>query len=232
MANNDFFAIAIDGPSGAGKSTMAKILAKDLAITYLDTGAMYRAAAVYATRNNIDVNNSAEVIPLLDSLDIGIDYKDGHQTVSLGSDDVTLTIREPWVSMKASDISKIPEVRTKLVDLQRKIASGKNVVMDGRDIGTCVLPDAQVKIYLTASSDARADRRYKELIEKGDKVTYDEVLADIIRRDNNDMNRAVSPLRQAEDAVLLDTSNLNIAQSVEAIKNIVREKIGLCKIEN
>lgn len=227
MENNEFFAIAIDGPSGAGKSTMAKMLAKELEITYLDTGAMYRAAAVYATRKNVEVNDRDNVISLLDSLDIGIDYKDGHQTVSLSAEDVSLTIREPWVSMKASDISKIPEVRTKLVDLQRKIAAGKSVVMDGRDIGTCVLPNAQVKIYLTASSEARADRRYKELIQKGDKVTYDEVLADIIRRDENDMNRAVSPLRQAHDAVLLDTSDLNIEQSVEAIKKIVREKIGL-----
>lgn len=227
MENNEFFAIAIDGPSGAGKSTMAKMLAKELEITYLDTGAMYRAAAVYATRKNVEVNDRDNVISLLDSLDIGIDYKDGHQTVSLSAEDVSLTIREPWVSMKASDISKIPEVRTKLVDLQRKIAAGKSVVMDGRDIGTCVLPNAQVKIYLTASSEARADRRYKELIQKGDKVTYDEVLADIIRRDENDMNRAVSPLRQAQDAVLLDTSDLNIEQSVEAIKKIVREKIGL-----
>lgn len=227
MEDKKCFAIAIDGPSGAGKSSTAKRLAQQLKITYLDTGAMYRAAAVYATRKGIDVNDRENVIPLLDSLDIGIAYEDGQQTVSLNGEDVSLTIREPWVSMKASDISKIPEVRVKLVDLQRKIAAGKSVVMDGRDIGTCVLPDAEVKIYLTASREARADRRYKELIEKGDKVTYEEVLEDINRRDDNDMNRAVSPLRQADDAVFLDTSDLDRQQSVEAIINIVRKKINL-----
>ncbi|MBE7066282.1 MAG: (d)CMP kinase [Ruminococcaceae bacterium] len=220
----EFYAIAIDGPSGAGKSTMAKILAANLKITYLDTGAMYRAAAVYATKQGIDVNDRVNVIKLLDTLDIGISYEDGHQTVSLNGEDVSLTIREPWVSMKASDISKIPEVRTKLVDLQRKIAAGKNVVMDGRDIATCVLPDAQVKIFLTASAEARAQRRHAELLEKGNNISYQEVYEDIIRRDENDMNRAVSPLRQAEDAILLDTSDLNIEQSVMAIEEIVKQR--------
>ena len=220
----DFYAIAIDGPSGAGKSTMAKKLAANLKITYLDTGAMYRAAAVYAVRKGVDVNDRLEVIKLLDSLDIGISYEDGHQTVSLNSEDVTTVIREPWVSMKASDISKIPEVRVALVDMQRKIAAGKNVVMDGRDIATCVLPDAQVKIFLTASAEARAKRRHAELLEKGNHISYEEVYEDIIRRDENDMNRSVSPLRQAEDAILLDTSELDIEQSIKAIEEIVKGK--------
>ena len=220
----DFYAIAIDGPSGASKSTMAKKLAANLKITYLDTGAMYRAAAVYAVRKGVDVNDRLEVIKLLDSLDIGISYEDGHQTVSLNSEDVTTVIREPWVSMKASDISKIPEVRVALVDMQRKIAAGKNVVMDGRDIATCVLPDAQVKIFLTASAEARAKRRHAELLEKGNHISYEEVYEDIIRRDENDMNRSVSPLRQAEDAILLDTSELDIEQSIKAIEEIVKGK--------
>ncbi|NLU52891.1 MAG: (d)CMP kinase [Clostridiaceae bacterium] len=219
--------IAIDGPSGAGKSTMAKLLSKRLGVMYLDTGAMYRAVALKAIRMGIDTRDREKVCEILPDLDIKIEYKDGNQQVLLDGEDVSGLIRTDEVSMGASNVSAIPEVRKKLVELQQKIASNNNVVMDGRDIGTHVLPNAQVKIFLTASSSERARRRYLELQEKGLLTkTFEELKQEIEQRDYNDSNRAASPLRQAEDAVLLDTSNLSIEESVDRIISIIKEKVG------
>lgn len=219
--------IAIDGPSGAGKSTMAKLLSKRLGVMYLDTGAMYRAVALKAIRMGIDTRDREKVCEILPDLDIKIEYNDGNQQVLLDGEDVSGLIRTDEVSMGASNVSAIPEVRKKLVELQQKIASNNNVVMDGRDIGTHVLPNAQVKIFLTASSTERARRRYLELQEKGLLTkTFEELKQEIEQRDYNDSNRAASPLRQAQDAVLLDTSNLSIEESVDRIISIIKEKVG------
>ncbi|NLM75669.1 MAG: (d)CMP kinase [Clostridiaceae bacterium] len=217
--------IAIDGPSGAGKSTMAKLLSKRLGFMYLDTGAMYRALALKAIRMNIDTKDREKVIELLPSLDIKISYKDGNQVILLDGEDVSEKIRTEQVSMGASDVSAIPEVREKLVKMQQEIASDNNVVMDGRDIGTHVLPNAQVKIFLTASVYERAKRRYNELKEKGLLTkTYDELVKEIETRDYNDSHRSVSPLRRADDAVLLDTSKLSIEETVDEIIKIIKMK--------
>jgi cytidylate kinase len=217
--------IAIDGPSGAGKSTMAKILSKRLGIMYLDTGAMYRALALKAIRSGIDTHDREKVSSILNYTDIQIEYENGSQKVLLDGEDVSDKIRTDEVSMGASAVSAIPEVRVKLVEMQQKIASGNPVVMDGRDIGTHVLPDAPVKIFLTASVKERALRRYKEQKEKGIlSKSLEELEKEIEIRDYNDSNRAQSPLRQAEDAILLDTSDLTIEESVEKILGIVRSK--------
>lgn len=217
--------IAIDGPSGAGKSTMAKLLSKRLGFMYLDTGAMYRALALKAIRMNIDTKDREKVIELLPSLNIKISYKDGNQVILLDGEDVSEKIRTEQVSMGASDVSAIPEVREKLVKMQQEIASDNNVVMDGRDIGTHVLPNAQVKIFLTASVYERAKRRYNELKEKGLLTkTYDELVKEIETRDYNDSHRSVSPLRRADDAVLLDTSKLSIEETVDEIIKIIKMK--------
>lgn len=217
--------IAIDGPSGAGKSTMAKLLSKRLGFMYLDTGAMYRALALKAIRMNIDTKDREKVIELLPSLDIKISYKDGNQVILLDGEDVSEKIRTEQVSMGASDVSAIPEAREKLVKMQQEIASDNNVVMDGRDIGTHVLPNAQVKIFLTASVYERAKRRYNELKEKGLLTkTYDELVKEIETRDYNDSHRSVSPLRRADDAVLLDTSKLSIEETVDEIIKIIKMK--------
>ncbi len=217
--------IAIDGPSGAGKSTMAKILSKRLGIMYLDTGAMYRALALKAIRAGIDTHDREKVSSLLSDTDISIEYENGSQKVILDGEDVSDKIRTDEVSMGASAVSAIPEVRVKLVELQQKIASDNPVVMDGRDIGTHVLPDAQVKIFLTASARERALRRYREQKEKGIlSKSLEELEKEIEIRDYNDSNRAQSPLRQADDAILLDTSNLTIEESAEKILGIVRAK--------
>lgn len=218
-------AIAIDGPAGAGKSSIAKILAKRMGYIYVDTGALYRAVGYFVVSRNISTTDSAEVIKCLDLIDVQLKYVDGQQRVFINEEDVTEKIRTAEISMAASNVSAIPKVREFLFDLQQDIAKTNNVVMDGRDIGTVVLPNADVKIFLTASPEERAKRRYKELIEKGQTVTFEEVLADVITRDHNDSTRATAPLKQADDAVLVDTSDLDFEQSVEALYNIAK-RIG------
>lgn len=217
--------IAIDGPSGAGKSTMAKLVSQKLGIMYLDTGAMYRALALKAIRQNIDTNDSEKVSELLSDFNISIKYENGSQKVILNGEDVSDKIRTDEVSMGASNVSAIPAVRKRLVELQQKMASNTSVVMDGRDIGTHVLPKADVKIFLTASVAQRALRRYNEQKDKGIlKKSLEEIEKEIEIRDYNDSHRAASPLKQADDAVLLDTSNYTIEESVEKILEIIRSK--------
>ena len=219
------FSIAIDGPAGAGKSTMAKALAKELGAMYLDTGAMYRAFGLYMLRRDA-VNNPAAVAKAVEDVDIDVRFVDGAQRLYLSGEDVTASIREPEVSMAASTVSAVPEVRERMVALQRKIAEGQNVVMDGRDIGTKVLPNATLKIYLTASAEERARRRCRELEEKGKPEPYEQVLRDMVQRDYQDTHRAASPLRPAEDAVHVDTSDLTIEESVALMKKMADEAIG------
>ncbi len=213
--------IAIDGPAGAGKSTVAKMAAQKLGYIYVDTGALYRAAALYVTENNIP---DEEIPDKIKAADISLRFSDGRQCVFLGDRDVSELIRTPEISMAASGVSKIPAVREYLFDMQQNLARENSVIMDGRDIGTVVLPDAEVKIFLTATAEERADRRYRELSQKPDCPSYEEILHDIIDRDRNDINRAVSPLKKAEDAVLLDTTNMTLEESAEAIINIIKER--------
>ncbi|MGN0788449.1 MAG: (d)CMP kinase [Christensenellales bacterium] len=202
--------VAIDGPSGAGKSTISKMVAEKLGITYLDTGAMYRAVALYAHRKGIDVNDKERVIPLLEEIDISFDLRDGQKIILLNGEDVSQAIREHYVSKLASDVSKIPEVRKFLVAMQRKIAETTDVVLDGRDITSYVLPNAKFKFYLTATAEERATRRYKELTAKGQEVDFEGILNDIIDRDYNDMNRDFAPLVQTQDSVYIDSTHLSI----------------------
>ncbi len=217
--------IAIDGPSGAGKSTMAKLISQKLGIMYLDTGAMYRALALKAIHQNIDTKDSEKVSELLSDFNISIKYENGSQKVYLNNEDVSDKIRTDEVSMGASNVSAIPAVRKRLVELQQKMASNTSVVMDGRDIGTHVLPNADVKIFLTASVAQRALRRYNEQKEKGIlKKSLKEIEKEIEIRDYNDSHRDASPLKQADDAVLLDTSNYSIEESVGKILEIIRSK--------
>ncbi len=217
------FAIAIDGPAGAGKSTIAKLLAAKLNYVYVDTGAMYRAMAVYFSQNNVDPHNEDAINEAVKEVDITIEYKGGVQQVILNGANVTHLLRTEETGKMASLTSKYGAVRTKLVDLQRKLAKTTDVIMDGRDIGTTVLPDAEVKIFLTATSDARAKRRFDELSAKGEQCDYDVIKADIEKRDYDDSHREISPLKQADDAVLVDTSDMNIEQVVEAITAIIEE---------
>lgn len=220
-------AVAIDGPAGAGKSSVAKAVGKQLGLLYVDTGALYRTVGLAALRKGIDPSSKAEVEALLKEISVEMDFSEtSGQVVLLNGEDVTGLIRTPEVSMTASDISALPIVREYLLGLQRNIAKTKNVIMDGRDIGTVVLPDAQVKIFLTASPESRAERRYKELVEKGEKTTVKDVLRDVIKRDYNDTNRKAAPLRPAEDSVLVDTTNLDFDGSVEAVAKIIRERIS------
>ena len=212
--------IAIDGPAGAGKSTIAKALSKKLGFMYVDTGAMYRTIALYCLRNDVDIDNEEEVSKYSDEAPIRIAYIDEKQIMYLNDEDVTSAIREEKVGNAASDISKFAAVRTKLVSMQQQLGREYNVVMDGRDIGTCVLPDAGLKIYLTASVDVRAERRYKELLEKGQEKSLEEVKKDIEQRDYNDSHRAISPLRTADDAIEVDTSNLTIDEVVDAVTEL------------
>ncbi|NTV78914.1 MAG: (d)CMP kinase [Clostridiales bacterium] len=212
------FNIAIDGPAGAGKSTIAKKLSKDLGYIYVDTGAMYRAMALFMIRNNIEAGDEQQIIKACDEVDITIKHEDGSQQVFLNHENVNELIRTEAVGNMASAVAKIAQVRTKLVDLQRTLAKNNNVVMDGRDIGSFVLPDANIKIYLTASSIVRAKRRFDELCAKGIECELNEIKEDIEKRDYQDMNREISPLVQASDAILLDTSSMAIDQVVEAIK--------------
>lgn len=216
-------AVAIDGPSGAGKSTIARTVAEELGYLYIDTGALYRSIGLYVLRKGKDTKNEAGVTGLLPEINLALRHEDGVQQVYLNGENVSEEIRRPAVSMAASHVSAHPSVRQFLLDLQRKIARENNVIMDGRDIGTVVLPDAEVKIYLTASAEERARRRLLQLEEKGEKVTFEEVLRDIEQRDYNDMNRAVAPLRRAEDAVLADTSALDLEGSIRLIRDIILE---------
>ena len=217
--------IAIDGPSGAGKSTVAKALAKELHFVYVDTGAMYRAIGVYVRRNQIDRDNADAVIAALSEIAVELAYaEDGTQRVLLNGEDVSAEIRENEISMYASTVSKIPAVRAHLLSLQRKMAATHNVIMDGRDIGTVVLPDAQLKVFLFASAEARANRRTKELLEKGQQVDYETILTEINARDEQDRTRAVSPAIPADDAVMLDNSDLDIDGTVAAIRGLLAER--------
>lgn len=220
--------VAIDGPAGAGKSTIAKAAAARFGFIYVDTGAIYRTVGLAARRANVDPHDEKGVCALLPTLRIRFDYgADGTQRMFLGDEDVSGLIRTPEISLYASAVSAIPAVRAFLLDMQRDMARTTSVVMDGRDIGTVVLPDAGLKIFLTASAEARAQRRLKELAEKGDPATYEEVLADMKLRDTNDSTRAAAPLKAAEDAVLVDTTAMGLEESVEHICALVRERFGL-----
>ena len=214
--------IAIDGPAGAGKSTIAKMVSKQLGYIYVDTGALYRAVALYLTEKGV---KDEDIGKALEKASVSLRFIDGAQRVFLGKRDVSDLIRTPEISMAASRTSAIPAVREYLFETQQKIARENNVIMDGRDIGTVVLPNADVKIFLTASAEERANRRYKELLEKPDCPTYQEILDDIIKRDYQDMHRETSPLKQAEDAVLVDTTELDLEESAAAIISIISEKI-------
>ena len=217
--------VAIDGPSGAGKSTSARAAAKDLGLLYVDTGAIYRSIGYYLLLHGVDPKDKERVVPLLPGIRIALRYEDdGLQHMLLNGQDVTAEIRFPEVSAYASDVSAHAEVRSYLLEMQQDLARRHSVIMDGRDIGTVVLPDAQVKIFLTASPEARAARRAAELAAKGQPADYETVLADIRRRDDQDTHRAAAPLRQAEDAVLADTSELDFEQSFQLLRAIIREK--------
>lgn len=217
--------IAIDGPSGAGKSSLAKALAKDLGYVYVDTGAMYRSIGLYAVRAGVDPHDADAVAALLPQVKLGIRLIDGAQHIYLNGEDVSTAIRAEEIGMAASAVAAHPAVRSFLLDTQRGLAESQNILMDGRDIGTVVLPNATVKIFLTASPEARATRRWKEYQQKGIDTPYEDVLADVKQRDYQDTHRAAAPLKQADDAVLLDTSELNFEQSFEAMKKIITEKV-------
>ena len=214
--------VAIDGPAGAGKSTVAKRVAKELGFIYVDTGAMYRAMAVYFLKQGLKPEDTEKIAEVVKGADVSIAYEDGVQQVFLNGENVTALLRTEEVGNMASVSSAIKEVRAQIFDLQRELARTKDVVMDGRDIGTNILPNAETKVYLTASVETRAKRRYLELQEKGIACNLDEIARDIEERDTRDMNREIAPLKQADDAVLVDSSNMNIDEVVEAIKNLCK----------
>lgn len=218
--------VAIDGPSGAGKSSMAKRLAAELGYTYVDTGAMYRTVGLYALRAGKDPADNSAVEALLPQIHLDILLKDGTQHVLLNGEDVSTAIRAEEVGMAASAVGANPAVRAFLLDTQRNLAKSRDILMDGRDIGTVVLPDATVKIFLTASPEARAKRRFAELQAKGEQTDFETVLADIRRRDDQDTHRAAAPLRRADDAVLVDTSELDIEQSFALLKKTILDRVG------
>lgn len=218
------FNVAIDGPAGAGKSTIAKKVAKELGFIYVDTGAMYRAIALYLLRNDIDCENEKQLEEALAHLEVAISYADGEQEVLLNGENITGCIRTEEVGQMASRSSAKPIVRAKLLELQRSMAAANDVLMDGRDIGTQILPDAQLKVYLTASTGARAKRRYLELREKGQECSLEEIEREMEERDYRDMNRETAPLRQAEDAVLVDSSDMTIQEVVDRIVELVKER--------
>lgn len=221
-----FISIAIDGPAGAGKSTLSRSLAQSLGFLYVDTGAIYRTLGLFVEQSGKHCSNPSEVIGLLDKVHIELRHEaDGLQHMYLQGEDVTEEIRHNRVSSYASLVSAIPEVRTFLLDMQRMLAKKHNVVMDGRDIGTVVLPAANLKIFLTASAQCRAERRHRELLEKGSELPFSQVLREIEERDEADRNRPVAPLRQAEDAVLLDTSTMNLEESLEALLILAKEHL-------
>ena len=217
--------VAIDGPAGAGKSTIAKTAAKRLGFIYVDTGALYRSIGYYVIKQGKSLEIKEDIVSCLSSIDIEIEFVDNEQHVILNGEDVNASIRTPEVSIAASKVSAVPEVREFLLGLQRDFAKKYNCIMDGRDIGTVVLPDAKIKIYLTASAEARADRRFKELTEKGQVVEYDNILKEIKERDFQDMNREIAPLKQAEDAVLVDTTKLNLQESIEYMIKVIKERL-------
>ena len=214
--------IAIDGPAGAGKSTIAKLVAKEKGYIYVDTGAMYRGLAIHFLKKGIQPDEKEKIIDACKDAEVSIGYEDGAQQIYLNGENITSMLREEAVGNMASISSAVPEVRAKLLDLQRNLAKEKDVVMDGRDIGTHVLPNADVKIYLTASVECRANRRYKELTEKGIACNYDEIAQDIQERDTRDMNREIAPLKKADDAVLVDSSDMTIEEVVKAITGLCR----------
>ncbi|MBR7132285.1 MAG: (d)CMP kinase [Clostridia bacterium] len=218
--------VAIDGPAGAGKSTLSRRAAKALGFIYVDTGALYRTVGLKFVRCGVDTELNCDIEAILSDTQVDIRFVDGEQRVFLDGEDVSDKIRTPQISMMASAVSAKPAVRKFLLEMQRKLARENNVLMDGRDIGTVVLPDATVKIFLTASAEARARRRYKELVEKGEKVTFQEVYDDMVQRDYNDSHRSAAPLKQADDAVLADTTDCDLEQSLELILKIVKEGIN------
>lgn len=217
--------VAIDGPAGAGKSTISRQAAKALGFIYVDTGALYRAVGLNALRKGIDTDDAEAVAESVRDISVELKYENGEQAVFLNGENVSAFIRTPEASMAASKVSAVPKVREFLFGLQQEIAAKNDCVMDGRDIGTVVLPNAQVKIFLTASAEARAQRRYKELVEKGEQVDYENVLAEMKQRDYNDSHRAVAPLKAADDAVTVDTTSLDLEESIEKIKNVIKEKL-------
>ena len=214
--------IAIDGPAGAGKSTIAKLVAKEKGYIYVDTGAMYRGLAIHFLKKGIQPDEKEKIIDACKDAEVSIGYEDGAQQIYLNGENITSMLREEAVGNMASISSAVPEVRAKLLDLQRNLAKEKDVVMDGRDIGTHVLPNADVKIYLTASVECRANRRFKELTEKGIACNYDEIAQDIQERDTRDMNREIAPLKKADDAVLVDSYDMTIEEVVKAITGLCR----------
>lgn len=213
--------IALDGPSGAGKSTVAKAVAKRLGIIYVDTGALYRSIGLYVLRAGVAKDDKEKIIPMLSDIKLDLSFKDNTQSVVLNGEDVSSLIRTGEIAMYASAVSAIPEVRAFLLETQRKIARENSVIMDGRDIGTVIIPDAEVKIFMVASAEARAERRYKELIAKGEECTLESVLADIKKRDNDDSTRAVAPAIPAEDAIFLDNSDIDQEETVEKVLEII-----------
>ena len=219
-------AIAIDGPAGAGKSSLSKEVAKELSFIYVDTGALYRTIGLAASRKGLKKEDKAEIISMLNDIDVKLSFNDeGTQIVLLNGEDVSSFIRTPEASMFASAVSAIPEVRAFLLDLQRNMAKSDNVIMDGRDIGTVVLPDAKIKIFLTASPEKRAMRRHKENIEKGIDSTYEEVLKDVNQRDYQDSHREIAPLKPAEDSVLVDTSDYDFEGSKKLLLKVIKERM-------
>ena len=219
--------IAIDGPAGAGKSTLSRKTAENLGFIYVDTGALYRTVGLKFSRKGADTALECDIEGILADTTVDIRFVNGEQRVFLDGEDVSDDIRTPAASMMASAVSAKPPVRAFLLEMQRKLARENNVVMDGRDIGTVVLPDATVKIYLTASAQARAERRYEELLGKGTEVTFKEVYDDMVQRDYNDMNREIAPLKQADDAIVADTTECTLEESLELLLNIAKENAGL-----
>ena len=217
--------IAIDGPAGAGKSSTAKLIAKKLGYIYVDTGALYRTVGLYSIRKGIDTKDAEKVIATLPDVKVEIKFIDGSQHVFLNGEDVSDAIRTPEASMGASNVSAIPKVREFLFDLQRSIAANNNCIMDGRDIGTVVLPNADVKIFLTASVEERANRRYKEMLEKGESADYNDILGDIKKRDYQDSHREIAPLRQADDAIFVDNGGYDLESGTEYLLGIIKEHL-------
>lgn len=225
---NGHYSIAVDGPSGAGKSSLAKRVSKAFGFIYVDTGAIYRTVGLEAARRGIDRRSESAVSAMLPELHIEMKYNEaGKQRMYLNGEDVSEAIRMPEISIAASDVSALPAVRAFLLDMQRRMARENDVIMDGRDIGTVVLPDAELKIYLTASAEARAQRRMLELRGKGVESSFEDVLRDIVYRDEQDTNRAVAPLRRADDAVLMDTSDIDFEQSFGLMCSIIKEHLGI-----
>lgn len=228
----DCFSVAIDGPSGAGKSTIAKALAKQMDIMYLDTGAMYRTVGLAVLRKGISPEDEQQVSGIVKQLPIQVLYQNGEQHMWLDGEDVSTVIREPEISVAASKVSRYPVVRRHMVQLQREVADNTSIVMDGRDIGTVVLPNATLKIFLSASLEERAERRYRELLEKGSQDSYEEVYEALRKRDLEDTTRATDPLRKAEDAVELDTTHMTLEESIDQAIQLLRQRLatGRCSL--